>query len=84
MLYVIAITGVPCLSVFKFCLCITRSLSLKYIFLSSVLVAFSLYPLARSAFWSLIICCLKFPSSELVRRILCASPSAMLFSVPLG
>ncbi|KAL5493257.1 hypothetical protein EMCRGX_G014406 [Ephydatia muelleri] len=39
---------------------------------------------ARRAFWSLSICCLKFPSSELVRRILCASPSAMLFPVPLG
>ena len=39
MLYVIAITGVSGIVVFSFCLCMTCSLSLKCIFLSSVLVA---------------------------------------------
>lgn len=34
-------------------------------------MALSLYPLANRALWSLRIFCLKFPSSELVRRSLC-------------
>ena len=77
LLYVRTMVGV--LGVFGnqgFCLCMV---SLKRIFLSSVLTALSLYPLARRAFWNFWICSLKFEALVLVLRNLCASPRTMQF-----